>query len=97
MGYCKWTDSDIFLYPDEIDGKIVCFQCQLECFYEDDKPIDREFYDRNQALAHVEQHLVMGDTVPERVLTMLREEIQFKGNEIKEEVYDCTSGFAEVV
>ena len=84
MSYCRWSTSDIYLYPNQEEKCITCYQCQLD----EENPTNINFFTREEAIAHVEKHLAFGDNIPEYVLERLKTELTAEGNFVGI-IYEC--------
>jgi hypothetical protein len=76
MSYCRFIEADAYIYDDVRFG-LYCMGCSLmplkteySVFFEEDMTFHESFtagYDYDKMLAHVAEHRVAGDYVPEDV------------------------------
>lgn len=78
MAYCRFIDSDVYIY-DDINHGIICCACSLMEVKEVTNPIFGEFgryfinknfiagYDYDKMLAHIAEHRAVNEFVPEDV------------------------------
>lgn len=64
MAYCRWSESDFYVYATERDG--IWIHGPQE---------DREGLTQREALAYLEEQRAAGRSVPEHALERLRREI----------------------
>ena len=70
MSYCRFSEGDVYMYPDSF-GAIICCGCNLL------RAITSSvFWTPEEALEHLEEHRKAGHTVPERAFNRLRKEIE---------------------
>lgn len=81
MSYCRWSDSDLYIYP-SIGGGIVCMGATA-----DSADVEGDHYfstpSRAAMIAHVEEHIAAGACVDDDVIERLRAEIETLGDEAK--------------
>lgn len=68
MSYCRFGEGDVYLCLNSM-GWHNCIWCSLH-----GKTI--ALWTPEEALAHLEEHRLAGDTVPERAFNRLRKEIE---------------------
>ena len=80
MSYCRFSDGDVYMYP-TING-IECCVCKLtkKKHYEKNgikiKMHSNVLFDTNaQAIAHLEEHIKAGHSVPKYAIERLQEEL----------------------
>jgi hypothetical protein len=83
MSYCRISEGDVYMYHDVMGG-IVCCGCR---FRGENGSV---FFRRSEALAHLEFHIENGDSVPDRAIKRLKEEIAEIGDNVEdEEIYNA--------
>lgn len=71
--YCQFVDSDVCMYKDEENDRIVCSVCSFET----DVYAGFQYFDTpKEALDHLHEHIKNGDRVPQEVINQLKEEIE---------------------
>ena len=74
MSYCRFGEADVYIISSGADlNCILCSLCDGELFCT---------ASRSEMLAHVGQHRVIGNHVPDSVDERLRREIVEKGDEV---------------
>ena len=68
MSYCRFSEGDVYMCLSPI-GWYNCFLCSLH-----GKTI--ALWTPEEALKHLEEHRLAGDTVPERAFNRLKGEIE---------------------
>jgi hypothetical protein len=81
MSYCRWLESDIYMFLASKLNKegyeIICCWCHLR---KDNR--DSVFHKRSDAIQHILFHRENGDFVPEYVIETLKQEIEKDGDEL---------------
>lgn len=75
MSYCNWDEGDVYMFYSTNADRIICECCTLH----PREPVG--FTSKLKALEHLEEHVKVGDKVPEHAIERLNEEI--KGNKEK--------------
>lgn len=78
MSYCRFSDSDIYLFHDD-SGHIRCCGCSAVGGMFSSEP-DPVFVTRTDAIEHINKHINDGDNVPSYAVATLNEEINAVGN-----------------
>lgn len=65
MSYCRFGDGDLYVYAD-VGGYICCCACFL-----DPNGKDAQLYTAAEAIAHVQEHINAGWSVPDDVIPAL--------------------------
>ena len=80
MSYCRFSlKSDVYMFH-HCDGYIECCACHLHQQQQLTYPII--FYKRSEALAHLQEHIDNGYTVPDYAIKRLETEIEKIGDNV---------------
>ena len=81
MSYCRFSDGDVYLYPD-VQGGWTCCACRLNPADTSDvyafSP-DTRMFTAGEVRAHLQAHVDAGDDVPDYAIARINAEIAEHG------------------